>query len=45
MECEENTMYVVTKSPCLYLFQAVVCNYTELFLPLAKLYLSLSQQL
>lgn len=45
MECEENTMYVVTKSLPLYLYQAVVCNYSELFLLLAKLYLSHSQQL
>ena len=45
MECEENTMYVVTKSPRLYLYQGVVCNYSELFLLLAKLYLSHSQQL
>lgn len=45
MECEESTIYVVTKCLRLYLYQAVVCNYSELFLPLAKLSLNHSQQL
>lgn len=44
-EYEENTIYVVRKHLPLYLYQAVVCNYSESFLPLAKLSLSHSQQL